>query len=100
MKRTWKAKTACVMPWHDFKAGAMCDLEDEQVTDRVKSLFVCLTPDEAEKEKAPAKADPEYDVMLQRLKQAKITIPRGAGKDEVKELFAAMLADGTFPVGG
>lgn len=85
------------MPWHDFAAGETCELDDRQVTDRVKALFTCLTPDEAEAEKEPKERDPDYNVMLQRLKQAKITIPKGANKAKVKELFAQMLADGTLP---
>lgn len=99
MTRTWKAKAACMMPWHDFKAGETCELDDEAVTDRVKALFVCMTPDEvqAEKEKEEAKSDPTYNVMLQRLKQANVTIPRGANKAKIRELFDATLADGTLP---
>ena len=96
MRRTWRAKTACQMPWHDFRAGETVELEDEKVTERVKALFECLTPEEAEAAK-PAAPDPDFNVMLQRLKQAKVTIPKGANKAKVRELFEAHLADGTLP---
>ena len=40
MKRVWKAKIACMMPWKDFRQGETCELDDNQVDERVKSLFV------------------------------------------------------------
>ena len=44
MKRTWKAKMNCIMPWRDFAKGETCELDDNEVTPRVKELFECLNP--------------------------------------------------------
>lgn len=99
MTRTWKAKMACQMPWRDFRAGETCELEDEQVNERVRALFVCMTPDEVRAAEEAKKPDPTYNVMLSRLRQANVTIPKGANKAQVKELFDKMLGDATLPAG-
>ena len=85
------------MPWRDFACGETVELDDEQVTERVKALFVCLTPDEKAALDESKKVDPTYNVMLQRLKQAKVQIPKGANKAAIERLFKENLADGALP---
>lgn len=97
MKRTWKARMACCMPWRDFAAGETCDLEDGEVTDRVRALFDCMTPEEVRAAEEAARPDPDFEVKVQRLRQAKVTIPKRATKAEVEELFRRSLADGELP---
>lgn len=88
-KRIWVAKMNCQMPFRDFMKGEEIELDDENVTARVKALFDCR--DKEEKAKAD---DADFKVMVARLKAAKIPIPRGANKDKVKELFKQFLVDG------
>ena len=97
MTRTWKAKCACSMPWRDFACGETCELDDEAVTDRVKALFVCLNEDEKAAMDEAKREDPTFNVMLQRLKQAKVQIPRGANKAVIERLFRENLEDGSLP---
>lgn len=85
------------MPWHDFECGETVDLDDGQVTDRVKALFTCLTQDEKAAIDETKKVDPTFNVMLQRLKQAKVQIPKGANKAVIERLFQENLADGSLP---
>ena len=95
MKRIWKAKTACMMPWKDFRSGETCELDDSQVDDRVKALFVCMTPDEVKKdeERKSEMNDPSFKVKVQRLKQANVTIPKGANRDQIDRLFEENLGN-------
>lgn len=85
------------MPWRDFAAGETCELDDGEVTDRVKALFDCMTPDEVKAAEEAAKPDPDYEVKLQRLRQAKVTIPKRATKAEVEDLFRRNLEDAELP---
>ena len=89
-KRTWVAKMNCQMPFWDFLKGEEVVLDDSEVTARVKALFDCKDkPDEK-------KNDPDFKVMVDRLKAAKISIPRGATKEKVKELFDTFLVNGAL----
>lgn len=78
------------MPFRDFLRGEEVVLDDEQVTARVKALFYCK---EGEVEK---KEDPDTKVMRDRLKAAKVPIPRGEGADKIKELFDTFLSQGSL----
>ena len=89
-KRTWVAKMNCQMPFRDFLKGESVELDDSEVTARVKALFECVD-NPVEK-----KSDPDFNVMVARLRAAKIPIPRGANKEKVSELFNAFLAKGTL----
>lgn len=97
MIRTWKANMDCMLPWRDFRRGETVEIDDSAVTPRFKNLFTCLTPDEVKKEEEAKKPDNDYNVMLARLKQAKITIPKHATKQVVTELFNTTLANGDLP---
>ena len=87
-KRIWVAKMNCQMPFRDFVKGEEIELDDENVTARVKALFDCRDKEEK------AEVDANFKVMLARLKAAKIPIPRGATKEKVKELFDTFLVKG------
>lgn len=87
-KRIWVAKMNCQMPFRDFVKGEEIELDDENVTARVKALFDCRDKEEK------AEADADFKVMVARLKAAKIPIPRGATKEKVKELFDTFLVKG------
>ena len=89
-KRTWVAKMNCQMPFRDFLKGEEVVLDDSDVTARVKALFECKDKPEEEK------SDPDFKVMVDRLKAAKIPIPRGATKEKVKELFDTFLVNGAL----
>lgn len=89
-KRTWVAKMNCQMPFRDFMKGESVELEDDEVTARVKALFECVD------KPVEKKSDPDFNVMVARLRAAKIPIPRGANKEKVSELFNAFLAKGTL----
>ena len=89
-KRIWVAKMNCQMPFRDFLKGEEIELDDENVTARVKALFDCRDKEEK------VEADADFKVMLARLKAAKIPIPRGATKDKVKELFDTFLVKGAL----
>ena len=95
VKRVWKAKCRCQMPWRDFEANETVELLDSEVTPRVKALFDCLTPEEAKALDDSKKVDPELKVMIERLKAAKIPVKRGATKEEIKKLFDEFLANST-----
>ena len=95
MKRIWKAKMTCQMPWRDYAKGETVELDDADVTVRVKELFECMTPDEVKAEEEAKKPDPDFKVMCERLKAAKIPLRRGITKTEVKELFDKFLANAT-----
>ena len=92
-KKLWRAKMRCQMPWRDFEKGEMIELEDDDVTVRVKELFECLTPEEAKAADDAKNGDPELKVMIERLKAAKIPLKRGIKPDEVRELFKKFLVD-------
>ena len=92
-KKLWRAKMRCQMPWRDFEKGEMIELEDNDVTVRVKELFECLTPEEAKAADEAKNGDPELKVMIERLKAAKIPLKRGIKPDEVGELFKKFLVD-------
>lgn len=87
-KRTWVAKMNCMMPFKDFAKGESVILDDSEVTPRVKALFECKDVPEKKDD------DPDFKVMVARLKAAKIPIPRGASKEKVKELFNQFLVEG------
>jgi hypothetical protein len=89
-KRIWVAKMNCQMPFRDFMKGEEIELDDENVTARVKALFDCRDKEEK------AEADADFKVMVARLKAAKIPIPRGATKEKVKELFDTFLVKGAL----
>lgn len=89
--RTWRAKMNCQMPWRDFMKNETVELKDSQVDARVKALFECLTPDEAN----VAKRDPDLDVMISRLKAAKVPLKKNMGEQEIRELFERFLAKGS-----
>lgn len=89
-KRTWVAKMNCQMPFRDFLKGESVELDDNEVTARVKALFECVD------KPVEKKSDPDFNVMVARLRAAKIPIPRGANKEKVSELFNAFLAKGTL----
>lgn len=95
MIRTWKANMDCDMPFRDFRKGETVELDDSQVTPRVKALFTCLTPEQVKAENA--KPDADMKVMIERLKAAKIPIRRGATKADIRKLFDEFLAK---PQGG
>lgn len=92
-KKLWRAKMRCQMPWRDFEKGETIELEDNDVTVRVKELFECLTPEEAKAADDAKNGDPELKVMIERLKAAKIPLKRGIKPDEVRELFKKFLVD-------
>ena len=98
-KKIWKAKCACVMPWKDFRSGETCELDDKDVTERVRSLFVCMTEDEvkADEDMKRDAEDPTFKVKVQRLKQANVSIPRGANKKQIEELFNSFLQQSELP---
>ena len=89
-KRIWVAKMNCQMPFRDFAKGEEIELDDENVTARVKALFDCRDKEEK------VEADADFKVMVARLKAAKIPIPRGATKEKVKELFDTFLVKGAL----
>ena len=89
-KRIWVAKMNCQMPFRDFVKGEEIELDDANVTARVKALFDCRDKEEK------AEVDADFKVMLARLKAAKIPIPRGATKEKVKELFDTFLVKGAL----
>lgn len=89
--RTWRAKMNCQMPWRDFTKNETVELKDSQVDDRVKALFECLTPDKVKS----AKRDPDIDVMISRLKAAKIPLKKNMGENEIRSLFEQFLAKGS-----
>lgn len=89
-KRTWVAKMNCMMPFKDFAKGESVVLDDSEVTPRVKALFECKDVPEKKDD------DPDFKVMVARLKAAKIPIPRGANKEKVKELFNQFLVEGAM----
>lgn len=78
------------MPFRDFLKGESVELDDNDVTARVKALFECVD------KPVEKKSDPDFNVMVARLRAAKIPIPRGANKEKVSELFNAFLAKGTL----
>jgi hypothetical protein len=80
----------CQMPFRDFLKGDEVVLDDSEVTARVKALFECKDKQEEKKN------DPDFKVMVDRLKAAKIPIPRGATKEKVKELFDTFLVKGAL----
>ena len=92
-KKLWRAKMRCQMPWRDFEKGEMIELDDNDVTVRVKELFECLTPEEAKSAEDAKKGDPDIKVMIERLKAAKIPMKRGVKPEEVKELFKRFLVE-------
>ena len=92
-KKLWRAKMRCQMPWRDFEKGEMIELDDKDVTVRVKALFECLTPDEAKAADDAKRGDPDLKVMIERLKAAKIPLKRGIKPEEVKELFNKFLVE-------
>ena len=81
------------MPWRDFEKGEMIELDDNDVTVRVKELFECLTPEEAKAAEDAKNGDPDIKVMIERLKAAKIPMKRGVKPEEVKELFKRFLVE-------
>jgi hypothetical protein len=89
-KRIWVAKMNCQMPFRDFVKGEEIELDDENVTARIKALFDCRDKEEK------AEADADFKVMVARLKAAKIPIPRGSTKEKVKELFDTFLVKGAL----
>ena len=89
--RTWRAKMNCQMPWRDFTKNETVDLKDSQVDARVKALFECLTPDKA----TGAKRNPDIDVMISRLKAAKIPLKKNMGEKEIRSVFEQFLAKGS-----
>lgn len=91
-KRVWRAKMNCQMPWKDFAKNETVELDDADVTLRVKDLFECLTPDEVEAGKR--KSDPDLKVMVARLRAAKVPMRRGMSEDEIRELFDRFLVEG------
>lgn len=97
MVRKWRAKCNCMMPWKDFSRGDVIELDDEAVTERVKALFECLTQDQEKKIEDEGKVDLDYNVMMSRLKQAKITIPKSPTKKVITELFMQTLGNGDLP---
>ena len=92
-KRVWVAKMDCQMPFRDFRKGESWEFDDEAVNVRVKELFTCLTPEEVAAKKDEEKTDPDFKVMVERLKAAKIPLKRGITKVEVKKLFDEFLAN-------
>lgn len=89
-KRIWVAKMNCQMPFRDFMKGEEIELDDANVTERVKALFECRDKEEK------VDADADFKVIVARLKAAKIPIPRGATKEKVKELFDTFLVKGAL----
>ena len=89
--RTWRAKMNCQMPWRDFVKNETVELKDSQVDARVKALFECLTPDEAKQKET----DPDIEVMVSRLKAAKVPLKKNMGEKEIRELFERFLAKGS-----
>ena len=89
--RVWRAKMNCQMPWRDFQKNETVELKDSQVDARVKALFECLTPEEAN----PKGADPDIAVMVSRLKAAKVPLKKSMGDKEIRELFKRFLASST-----
>lgn len=94
-KTTWRAKCRCMMPWRDYECGETVELDegDARLDDeRFRTLFERVDGPPADEPQ-----DPSYNVMVQRLRQAKITIPKGSTRDQVRELFRKFLADGELP---
>ena len=90
MKRIWKAKMNCIMPWRDFTKGETCELDDSEVTPRVKALFECLN----QEEKKETAEDSDLKIMVERLKAAKVPIKKGYSADKIRELFNEFLGKG------
>jgi hypothetical protein len=88
--RTWRAKMNCQMPWRDFVKNETIELKDSQVDARVKALFECLTPEEAKGKER----DPELDVMISRLKAAKVPLRKNMSEKEIRDLFDKFLGNG------
>lgn len=88
--RTWRAKMNCQMPWRDFVKNETVELKDSQVDARVRALFECLTPEEAKGKER----DPELDVMISRLKAAKVPLKKNMGEKEIRDLFDRFLGKG------
>lgn len=88
--RIWRAKMNCQMPWRDFQKNETVELKDSQVDARVKALFECLTPEEAKGKER----DPELDVMISRLKAAKIPMKKNITPKQIRELFDQFLGSG------
>lgn len=88
--RTWRAKMNCQMPWRDFVKNETVELKDSQVDARVKALFECLTPEEAKGKER----NPELDVMISRLKSAKVPLKKNMGEKEIRDLFDRFLGNG------
>lgn len=94
MTRTWKALRAGMLSGRCIEKGEIVEMDDSAVTDRVKSLFECLTPDEVRAIEDAKEGDPDMKVMAARLKAAKIPMKRGMKKSEIKELFDRFLVEG------
>lgn len=92
MKRIWKAKISCQMPWRDFERGETIELDDKDVTERVKALFTCMTPDGGTIKQE--KKDPDLEVMVARLKAAKIPMKKNITPKQIRELFDQFLGSG------
>ena len=90
VERVWRAKMNCQMPWRDFVRGETVKLKDSQVDSRVRALFDCLTPGEAEEKKV----DPDVAVMVSRLKAAKVPMKKNMSEDKIRELFDRFLGSG------
>lgn len=80
------------MPWRDFAKNETVELDDSEVTPRVKALFDCMTPEQVSAEEEAKKDDPDFKVMVQRLKAANIPLKRGISKEEVKKMFDDFLS--------
>lgn len=90
MVRTWRCNSSsyvdgfgCVRP------GKTIDVDDDSVTDMIKSNFTCLDNDEvkAEKDKEEAERDMAYRAKVERLKDMKVKIPRDATREQIEALF-------------
>lgn len=90
VERVWRAKMNCQMPWRDFVRGETVKLKDSQVDSRVRALFDCLTPDEAEEKKL----NPDVAVMVSRLKAAKVPMKKNMSEEKIRELFDRFLGSG------
>ena len=80
------------MPWRDFEKGETVELDDEQVNERVKALFDCMTPDGGTIKEE--KKDPDLEVMVARLKAAKIPMKKNITPKQIRELFDQFLGRG------
>jgi hypothetical protein len=80
------------MPWSDFERGEIVELDDEQVTPRVKELFECLNPDG--KTTKSESDDPDINVMVARLKAAKVPLKKNMTNEKIRELFDEFLGRG------